>query len=54
VTFDRPVAPRFTDGAFDRAQILSEFSHEPLEGLNVDQPLTLRTNDPMFIDVSTG
>jgi hypothetical protein len=30
---DRPVAPRFTDGAFDRAQILTEFPHEPLEGL---------------------
>jgi hypothetical protein len=30
--FDRTVAPRFADGAFDRAQILPEFPHEPLEG----------------------
>ena len=35
VPLHRPVAPRFTDGAFDRPQILTEFPHEPLEGLNL-------------------
>ena len=34
VPLDRPIAPGFTDGAFDRAQILTEFPHESLESLN--------------------